>query len=131
MSTGVVPRREVSQEQLDRKLAAELKIVEDARAESRTEAAALEQMKQHVREAFLSGGAATEEDFERCWPELRNEIQEREAPKHAACTQCRHEQNWLQMPCERCGSLKICSIFFLEQVHGPDWREKLLADKGE
>lgn len=79
MSTGVVSRSVVSQEQLDRKLAAELKIVEQARAESRTEAAALEQMKQHMREAFLSGAAATEEDFERCWPELRNEMFRRQA----------------------------------------------------
>ncbi len=74
MSTGVVSRRIVSQEQQDRQRAVELKIVEQARAESRKEAAALEQMKQHMREAFLSGGAATVEDFERCWPELRNEM---------------------------------------------------------
>ncbi len=48
MSTGVVPRRVVSQEQQDRQREAELKIVEHARAESRKEAAALEQMKLRV-----------------------------------------------------------------------------------
>ena len=63
-----------SQQQHARPSEAEMKIVEEARAESRKEAAALEQMKQHLREAFLSGAAATAEDFERCWPELRNEL---------------------------------------------------------
>jgi len=53
---------------------AELKVVEQARAESRREVADLEQMKQHARAAFLSSTAVTEEDFERCWPELRNEM---------------------------------------------------------
>ncbi len=57
-----------------RKLTVEMKIVEQAREESRKEVAALEQMKQHARAAFLSDGAATEEEFERCWPELRNQI---------------------------------------------------------
>ena len=61
-------------EQRNRKLAVEMKIVEQARAESRKEVAAMEQMKQHARDAFLSGAAATEEEFERCWPELRNQI---------------------------------------------------------
>ena len=57
-----------------RKLAVEMKIVEQAREESRKEVAALEQMKQHARAAFLSDGAGSEEEFERCWPELRNQI---------------------------------------------------------
>ncbi len=61
-------------EQRDRRLTVEMKIVEQAREESRKEVAALEQMKQHARAAFLSDGAATEEEFERCWPELRNQI---------------------------------------------------------
>ncbi len=57
-----------------RKLAVEMKIVEQAREESRKEAARLEQMKRHARRAFLSNRMATEEEFERCWPELRNEM---------------------------------------------------------
>ena len=63
-----------AQHQLDGQLAAEMKIVEQAREESRKEVEALEQMKQHARAAFLSGAGATEEDFERCWPELRNQM---------------------------------------------------------
>ena len=47
-------------------------MVEQARTESWKEAAAPEQMKQHVREAFLSGAAATVKDFQCCWPELRD-----------------------------------------------------------
>ena len=74
MHSGVALKRVESQQQQAHLTAAELKIVEQARAESRKEAAALEQMKQHLREAFLSGAAATAEDFERCWPELRNEL---------------------------------------------------------
>ena len=74
MSTSGVSRRVDSQGEQDRQRQVELKIVEQARAESRKEVADLEQMKLHMREAFLSGGAATEEDFERCWPELRNEM---------------------------------------------------------
>ena len=72
-SSGTLKRVE-SKEDRERQQEVELKIVEQARAESREEVAALEEMKQHVREAFLSGAAATEEDFERCWPELRNEM---------------------------------------------------------
>ncbi len=52
----------------------ELEIVEQLRAESRKEAAVLEQMKQRARAAFLSGDALTEGDFEPCWPQLRNQI---------------------------------------------------------
>ena len=62
------------QEQQARLSEAEMKIVEQARAESRKEVEALEQMKQHARAAFLSGAAATEEEFERCWPELRSDM---------------------------------------------------------
>ena len=74
MRSSGAPKRVESKEERERQQEAELKIVEQARAESREEVAALEEMKQHVREAFLSGAAATEEDFERCWPELRNEM---------------------------------------------------------
>lgn len=74
MSTSGVSRRVDSQEQQDRQREVELKIVEQARAESRKEVADLEEMKEHVRAAFLIGAAGTEEDFERCWPELRNEM---------------------------------------------------------
>jgi len=35
---------------------------------------AAEEMKQRARAAFLSGDALTEEDFESCWPQLRNQI---------------------------------------------------------
>lgn len=63
-----------SKEERQQQQEAELKVVERARAESREEVAALEEMKQHARAAFLIGAAATEEDFERCWPELRNEM---------------------------------------------------------
>ncbi len=73
MSTSV-SRRVDSEEQQDRRREVELKIVEQARAESRKEVADLEEMKGHARAAFISGGAATEEDFECCWPELRNEM---------------------------------------------------------
>ena len=38
----------------------------------RTEA--LQQLRERVRAAFLSHPAATEADFERCWPVLRDEI---------------------------------------------------------
>ena len=51
-----------------------MKIVQQAREESRKQAAALEQMKQHARAAYLSNPGATVEGFERCWPELRNEM---------------------------------------------------------
>lgn len=74
MSISGVSKRMDSQAQLDRRREVELKIVEQARAESRKEVANLEEMKQHTRAAFLSGAAATVEDFERCWPELRSEM---------------------------------------------------------
>ena len=32
------------------------------------------EMKETVREAFMCHPAATEEDFERCWPAIRDEI---------------------------------------------------------
>ena len=57
MHSGVAFKRVESQKQQAHLTAAELKIVEQARAESRQEAAALEQMKQHMRKAFLSGAA--------------------------------------------------------------------------
>ncbi|MBA3438801.1 MAG: hypothetical protein H0T92_02900 [Pyrinomonadaceae bacterium] len=72
-SSGASKRLE-SKEDRARQQEAELKIVEQARAESREEVAALEEMKQHARAAFISGAAATEEDFERYWPDLRNEM---------------------------------------------------------
>ena len=74
MHSSVAFKRVESQKQQARLTTAELKIVEQARAESRQEAAALEQMKQHARAAFLSGAGGTEEDFEHWWPELRNEM---------------------------------------------------------
>ena len=74
MHSGVAFKRVESQKQQAHLTAAELKIVEQARAESRQEAAALEQMKHHMRKAFLSGAAATADDFERCWPERRSEM---------------------------------------------------------
>ena len=72
-SSGAV-KKVKSQEQQAGLSAAEMKIVEQAREESRKQAAALEQMKQHVRAAYLSNPGVTEEEFERCWPELRNEM---------------------------------------------------------
>ena len=63
-----------SQEQHVGLSAAEMKIVEQARAESRKEVAELEQMKQYARSAFLSNPVATEEEFEHCWPELRSDM---------------------------------------------------------
>ena len=72
MDSSGSPKMVVSQEQQDRLRVAELKVVEQAREESRREAAALEQMKQHARAAFVRGAAATEEEFKRCWPELRS-----------------------------------------------------------
>ena len=53
---------------------AEMKIVEQAREESRKQAAALEQMKQYARAAFLSNPGATEIEFEYYWPELRSDM---------------------------------------------------------
>jgi len=44
------------------------------RAKSRELVEANNEMKATVREAFMSHPAATEEDFDRCWPELRDEI---------------------------------------------------------
>ncbi len=72
-SSGAVKKIK-SQEQQVHQREAEMKIVEQARAESRQEVAVLEQMKQRARAAFLSGDALTEEDFEPCWPQLRNQI---------------------------------------------------------
>ena len=74
MHSSGAPKRVKSKEERERQQEAELRIVEQARAESREEVAALEEMKRHARAAFVSGAAATEEDFERCWPELRNEM---------------------------------------------------------
>ena len=72
MYSSVAPQTVESQQQQARQREAELKVVEQAREESRKEVAALEQMKQHARTAFLSGSVATEEEFERCWPTLRD-----------------------------------------------------------
>jgi len=63
-----------SRDNQDRWLAAELAVVERARAESRKEVADLERMKQLARAAFLNDASVTEQDFERSWPELRNHI---------------------------------------------------------
>ncbi len=63
-----------SQEKQDRQRAAELAVVIQARAESRKEVADLERMKQLTRAAFLSDESVTEQDFERSWPELRNQM---------------------------------------------------------
>ena len=71
-SSGAV-KKVKSQEQQAR-LSAEMKIVEQARAESRKEVAELEQMKYYARRAFLSNPDATEEEFEHCWPELRSDM---------------------------------------------------------
>lgn len=46
--------------------------------------AALDLMKKQVRAAFLSHPAATEMDFERCWPVLRDEIFKEYALRHLA-----------------------------------------------
>ena len=54
-----------------------------------------------------------------------------EAPKQAACKECGHLQDWLQIPCELCGSLNVFLVFFLEREYGSDWRDKLLTNKGE
>jgi hypothetical protein len=43
-------------------------------AVDQSKAEACEDMRAVVREAFLSHPAATEEDFERCWPRLRDEM---------------------------------------------------------
>ena len=85
-SSGAVKKVRL-QEQQARLSEAEMKIVEQARAESRKEVAAMEQMKQHARDAFLSGAAATEEEFERCWPELRSDMFRHQA--HHGMTMCR------------------------------------------
>ncbi len=74
MHRSAAPQRVESQEQQAVVLEAELNVVRQAREESRREVAALELMKQHARAAFLSDSVATEEEFERCWPELRNYI---------------------------------------------------------
>ena len=72
-SSGAV-KKVKSQEQQARLSAAEMKIVQQARAESRKEVAELDQMKYYARRAFLSNPDATEEEFECCWPELRNDM---------------------------------------------------------
>ncbi len=72
-SSGAV-KKVKSQDQQACQQEAEMRIVEQARAESRKEVAELEQMKHHARKAFLSNPDATEEEFEHCWPELRNDI---------------------------------------------------------
>ena len=43
-------------------------------AMSQSKAEACEDMRAIVREAFMSHPAATEEDFERCWPSIRDEM---------------------------------------------------------
>lgn len=58
---------------------AELKIVEQARAQSRAEAAALEKLKWEARLAFMSKGTATEAEFERRWPQICSEMLSRQA----------------------------------------------------
>lgn len=63
---------------------AELKIVEQARAQSRAEAAALERMKGEARAAFLSRGSATEAEFERQWPQICSEMLSRQARRAIA-----------------------------------------------
>ena len=72
MYSSTALKRVKSQEQQACLPEAELKAVKQAREESRKEVANLERMKQYARAAFLSGSAATEEEFEQCWPEMRN-----------------------------------------------------------
>ena len=57
----------------------EMQIVEQARAQSRAETAKLEELKHEARAVYLHNPAATEADFERCWPQLCSEIQRRRA----------------------------------------------------
>jgi hypothetical protein len=62
---------------------AEMKILEQARAQSRAEVRALEQLKEEARDVFLSNGVGTAEDFERRWPQLLNKIYLQQARRTA------------------------------------------------
>ncbi|HYO62301.1 MAG TPA: hypothetical protein VER08_01450 [Pyrinomonadaceae bacterium] len=65
-------REQESEWQRERDEAARRRELELAIEQSKSEAC--DDMRAVVREAFLSHPAATEEDFERCWPELRDEV---------------------------------------------------------
>ncbi len=48
--------------------------VEKLRAEEEQRASAQQLLRRIMRVAFMSHHAATEEDFERCWPRLRDDL---------------------------------------------------------
>lgn len=68
------------QQRRERELERQQKTVEERKhvalreALEQSKAEACEDMRVIVREAFLSHPAATEEDFERCWPSIRDEM---------------------------------------------------------
>ena len=69
----VQQRREGEREQQQR-TSDEQKRIALERAMEQSKAEACEDMRKIVRQAFLSHPAATEEDFERCWPGIRDEM---------------------------------------------------------
>lgn len=52
----------------------EMREVFKARAQSRLEAARVEQLKQEAHSKFMSDPSATEAEFERMWPQLCTDI---------------------------------------------------------
>ena len=57
----------------------EMRVIEQARAESRKEVAALERMKRDVRSTLLGNAVMTNAEFERLWPQLCSEILSQQA----------------------------------------------------
>lgn len=73
VSQLVQQRREGEQERQQRTLEEERRYaLDEAMRQSRLDAC--EEMREIVRQAFMNHPAATEEDFERCWPGIRDEM---------------------------------------------------------
>ena len=45
-----------------------------------------------------------------------------------ACCDCGHEQMNMD-PCEKCGSLRVVTVDFLDEVAGPNWREECFGEE--
>jgi DNA-directed RNA polymerase subunit RPC12/RpoP len=51
--------------------------------------------------------------------------------KNYVCSDCGHEQNSMRLNCANCGSSRVVTIKFAEEMFGPDWRKKCFGKRDE
>lgn len=45
------------------------------------------------------------------------------------CAECGCQQDSMDRPCDKCKSVRVVSVQFIESLMGPDWREKAFGTK--